>query len=104
MKLKQILLIISVFAVSFGAIAQTKNTNASRSKSQTLTEKVQTLEKKTQEDIHFLQTDIQTINNSIDEIKKNYHSKYNINSRYNRQNSQAYNRLVCCIGWCYNFY
>lgn len=70
MKLKQILLIISVFAVSFGAIAQTKNTNASRSKSQTLTEKVQTLEKKTQEDIHFLQTDIQTINNSIDEIKK----------------------------------
>ena len=46
MKLKQIFLIISVFAVSFGAIAQTKNTNASRSKSQTLTEKVQTLEKR----------------------------------------------------------
>ena len=87
MKLKQILLIISVFAVSFGAIAQTKNTNASRSQSQALTQKLQTLEQNTQEEILLIQTDIQTINNSIDEIKKNYHSKYNINSRYNRQNS-----------------
>lgn len=70
MKLKQILLIISVFAVSFGAIAQTKNTNASRSQSQALTQKLQTLEQNTQEEILLIQTDIQTINNSIDEIKK----------------------------------
>ena len=70
MKLKQILLIISVFAVSFGAIAQTKITNASRSQSQALTQKLQTLEQNTQEEILLIQTDIQTINNSIDEIKK----------------------------------
>lgn len=70
MKLKQILLIISVFTVSFGAIAQTKITNASRSQSQALTQKLQTLEQNTQEEILLIQTDIQTINNSIDEIKK----------------------------------
>lgn len=69
MKLKQILLIISVFVVSFGAIAQTKTTNVSQSNSQTLTKKILTLEQNTQEEILLIQTDIQSINNSIDEIQ-----------------------------------
>lgn len=69
MKLKQVFLIISVFAVSFGAIAQTKTTNVSHSNSQTLTQKILTLEQNTQEEILLIQTDIQAINNSIDEIQ-----------------------------------
>ena len=69
MKLKRFLLIVSVFVVSFGAIAQTKTTNVSQSNSQTLTQKILTLEQNTQEEILLIQTDIQAINNSIDEIQ-----------------------------------
>ena len=69
MKLKRCWLTVSIFVISFGAIAQTKNTNVSQSRSQTLTQKIQTLEQNTQEEILLIQTDIQAINNSIDEIQ-----------------------------------
>lgn len=70
MKLKQILLIISVFAVSFGAIAQTKNTNVSQSRSQTLTQKIQTLEQNTQEQILHIQATLQEINGTLQKQEK----------------------------------
>lgn len=70
MKLKQILSMLFVFILSLEAIAQTKSTNVPPNKPQTLTQKVQTLEKNTQEQIQVIKLDVQTINNSIDEIKK----------------------------------
>lgn len=70
MKLKRFLLIVSVFAISFGAIAQTKNTNASQSKSQKLTQKVQTLEQNIQEQILHIQVTLQDINEILQKQEK----------------------------------